>query len=153
MKATKIEPIIRDYEAYHQDPVNIKVHLICVPLIMLSVLGLLNALPTGSGVPGAGHLMAALFLGYYLIFARGYFTACLILFALLIAADLLLSQLPIALYSGLNISVFILAWIGQFWGHRREGNRPAFVENSSRTIHYMFMAPLLVVRHIHQLFS
>ena len=148
-----IDQVIEEYESYHQDPTNIKYHLVCVPLIMLSVLGVLNAIPVSLGPLGLGHLVAAIFLGYYLIFARAYFVSCVVLFGLLIIVDMVLSQLPLYTYVGLNIAIFFLAWVGQFLGHRHEGNKPAFVDNASGTIHYTFMAPILVVRHIKKLFS
>ena len=43
-KRTKMKPIqnwLDEYAESHQNPANIKIHWICVPLIMLSIIGLL----------------------------------------------------------------------------------------------------------------
>ena len=148
-----LEKLIQDYEYYHQDPFNIKIHLICVPLIMLSVLGFLNSVPIALGNLGLGHLVAGLFLIYYLLFARPYFVPLVALFVLVIAADMLLSQMRFTYYLGLNIAIFVICWIFQFWGHRHEGNNPAFIDNKETGIYSTFMAPILVVRHARELFT
>ena len=43
IKRTKMKPIqnwLDEYAESHQNPANIKIHWICVPLIMLSIIGL-----------------------------------------------------------------------------------------------------------------
>ena len=142
-----LDKIIADYESYHQDPVNIRIHLICVPLIMLSVLGVLNALPLSLAGLGLGHFVAAVFFVYYLIFARKYLLPLAVLFGLIIVADALLATLPLRYYVGINIVIFVVSWFFQFWGHRHEGNKPAFIDNKETGFHSTFMAPILVVRH------
>lgn len=147
-----LDKFIRDYESYHRDPFNIKIHVICVPLIILSVLGMLNAIPIAWGPVRIGHVVCLLYLSYYVFYARSYLLPCLAMFAALIAIDLQLAKLSIQLYLSLHISVFVVCWILQFWGHKVEGNRPAFIDNKESGFHSTFMAPILVIRHIRVIF-
>jgi len=45
-------------------------------------------------------------------------------------------------------ALFVVCWILQFWGHKKEGNKPAFIGNKESGLHSTFMAPILVIRHI-----
>jgi len=146
-----LDKIISDYESYHKDPLNIKIHIICVPLIILSVVGILNAIPVAWGPVRIGHVVCFLYFSYYIFFARPYLLSCFTLFAVLIAADFLLAKLPSQLYLSINVSIFVVCWILQFWGHKKEGNKPAFIDNKETAIHSTFMAPIMVIRHIKNL--
>ena len=139
---------ISDYESYHQDPVNIKIHVVCVPLIILSVLGMLNMIPIAWGPVRVGHVVGLLYFSYYIFYARPYVLPCFAMFGVLIAADFQLAKLSTQLYLSIQVSIFVLGWILQFWGHKKEGNQPAFIANKESGLHSMFMAPILVVRHI-----
>jgi len=143
-----LDKLISDYESYHQDPFNIKIHVICVPLIILSVLGMLNAIPIAWGPVGIGHIVGSLYFSYYIFYARPYALPCLAMFAALIVADALLAQLPTQFYLSIDVFFFVVGWILQFWGHKKEGNKPAFIDNKESGLHSMFMAPILVIRHI-----
>jgi uncharacterized membrane protein YGL010W len=74
------------------------------------------------------------------------------MFAALIAVDFLLAKLSTQLYLSIHISLFIICWVLQFWGHKKEGNKPAFLGNKETGIHSIFMAPILVIRHIRIIF-
>jgi len=147
-----LDKLISDYEIYHRNPLNIKIHVICVPLIILSILGMLNALPLAWGPLRIGYIVCILYFSYYVFCARPYVLPLFAMVAVLIAVDFLLAKLPIRLYLSINVSLFVGGWILQFWGHKKEGNKPAFVDNKESGIHSMFMAPLLVIRHIRVLF-
>jgi len=147
-----LDKFISDYESYHKDPLNIKIHMICVPLIILSVVGMLNAIPVTWGPVRIGHVVCLLYFSYYIIFARPYLLSCFTMFAALIAVDFLLAKLPLQLYLSINISIFVVSWILQIWGHKKEGNKPAFIDNKETAIHSTFMAPIMVIRHIRNIF-
>jgi len=147
-----LDKFISDYESYHKDPLNIKIHMICVPLIILSVVGMLNAIPVTWGPVRIGHVVCLLYFCYYIFFARPYLLSCFTMFAALIAVDFLLAKLPLQLYLSINISIFVVSWILQIWGHKKEGNKPAFIDNKETAIHSTFMAPIMVIRHIRNIF-
>ena len=143
-----LDKVINDYESYHMDPLNIKIHIICVPLIILSVIGMLNAIPVAWGPVRTGHVVCFLYSSYYIFYARPYLLSCFTMFATLIAADFLLAKLSSQLYLSINVSLFVVSWILQIWGHKKEGNKPAFIDNKETAIHSTFMAPIMVIRHI-----
>ncbi len=147
-----LDKVISDYESYHKDPLNIKIHVVCVPLIILSVLGLLNAIPIAWGPVRIGHIVCSLYLSYYIFYARPYLLPCFAMFAVLIAADFQLVKLSTQLYLSIHISLFVVCWILQFWGHKKEGNKRAFIDNKESGLHSTFMAPILVIRHIRIIF-
>ena len=143
-----LDKVISDYESYHKDPLNIKIHVICVPLIILSVVGMLNAIPIAWGPVRIGHIVCSLYFSYYIFYARPYLLPCFVMFAALIAVDFQLAKLSTQLYLSINISLFVVCWILQFWGHKKEGNKPALIDNKESGLHSTFMAPILVIRHI-----
>ena len=146
-----LDKVINDYESYHKDPLNIKIHIICVPLIILSVIGMLNAIPVAWGPVRIGHVVCFLYSSYYIFYARPYLLSCFTMFATLIAADFLLAKLSSQLYLSINVSLFVVSWILQIWGHKKEGNKPAFIDNKETAVHSTFMAPIMVIRHIMKL--
>ncbi|HIF52235.1 MAG TPA: DUF962 domain-containing protein [Thiotrichaceae bacterium] len=147
-----LDKFISDYDSYHKDPLNIKIHVVCVPLIILSVVGILNAIPISWGHIRIGHIVCSLYFSYYIFFARTYLPPCFVMFTALIAVDFLLAKLSTQLYLSIHISLFIICWVLQFWGHKKEGNKPAFLGNKETGIHSIFMAPILVIRHIRIIF-
>ena len=124
---------LSEYGESHQNPTNKMVHWICVPAIFFSVVGLLYSVKLGVTL-GAGPelnlamVVLALVVLYYLrlspALSGGMFLfalLCLFLAQQIEAAGLVLWQVCVA--------VFVLAWIGQFWGHKVEGKKPSFLKD------------------------
>lgn len=147
-----LDKIISDYESFHKNSLNIRIHIICVPLIILSIVGMLNAIPIAWGAVRIGHIVCLLYSSYYVFFARSYLLPCFTLFAALFVVDFLLAKLSTQVYLSINVSLFVVCWILQFWGHKKEGNKPAFIDNKETAFHSTFMAPIMVIRHIRNFF-
>jgi uncharacterized membrane protein YGL010W len=47
-----------------------------------------------------------------------------------------------------NIVIFVLAWIGQFVGHKIEGQKPSFLED----VQFLLIGPLWVVKGLRAIF-
>jgi len=119
-----------NYSADHQNPTNRLIHWICVPAILWAVVALLWLIPVPASIgrPGfwCGLIMVAA-LSFYWRLSRP-------LGAAMIAFFIVLALLTEALYRALGpqhllwaaIAVFVVAWIGQFIGHKIEGGRPSF---------------------------
>ncbi len=109
------------YGESHQNGTNKAIHWICVPLITWSVLALLWA-----WTPLAALCVVALALGFY-----GYLSMPIALGMLgvvaVMAYPLARLERPTLLIAG--VVVFVLAWIGQFIGHRIEGRKPSFFDD------------------------
>lgn len=132
-----------EYGESHQDPVNKRIHWVCVPAIVLSVIGLLWSIPVPAAFAAISPalnwavLLAMVAVVYYFILsvplALG---AAAVLFLLLLAAAGL-DQLPIPLWVT-SVVIFVVAWIGQFIGHHIEGRKPSFFKD----LQFLMIGPL-----------
>jgi len=57
--------------------------------------------------------------------------------------------LPPSLLLPLALSAFVLAWIGQFIGHKIEGKKPSFFED----IQFLLIGPLFVLSFLYRRLS
>lgn len=137
-------PIDRWLDSYsrdHRDPRNQIIHLVCVPLILWSVLAMLWTIPVppGLGQPGFWAGMAMFFTAiYYWRLSRPLGFGMVLMYVVMGLATFLLHQLLGQDLLWLAIAVFVLAWIGQFVGHKIEGARPSFFTD----LQYLLIGPL-----------
>jgi len=129
------------YSADHRNPVNQRLHWLCVPPIVWTVVALLWTVPVPSAWarPGAWAVLAMFlaFVWYYRL-SRRLGLALLVAFALLaLFTGWLYGALGAANLRWLAVGVFVLAWIGQFVGHAFEGRRPSFFTDLS----YLLVGP------------
>ena len=122
---------LAEYAESHRHPLNKTLHWICVPAIVLAVLGALRALPAPATLQpfgGWAAVAAVLALGYW---TRLSWRLALGMLPLLAALGYALHALdaagPPPWLSCLVI--FVVAWIGQFVGHRIEGRKPSFLKD------------------------
>ncbi|HEU4951683.1 MAG TPA: Mpo1-like protein [Holophagaceae bacterium] len=115
------------YGGDHRNPVNHGIHVLCIPLIVFSALGLLGLIPPKVvllGVPfGWPELALAVLVAFY-----AQHDLRLALFAIPIGAVMavLARHLPWPAHAG----IFAAAWIAQFIGHGAfEKNRPSLTAN------------------------
>jgi uncharacterized membrane protein YGL010W len=130
--ARRVDQLLAHYEESHRDPRNERIHCVAIPLIMLSLVGLLFAIH-----PWAAYLFIAASMVYY---AR--------LSAVFLLSMALLSALAVALVHAMgdrvlpiSLTIFVLAWIAQFVGHKMEGRKPSFFED----LQYLWVGPLFVL--------
>ena len=131
---------IEEYGASHQNPTNKLIHWICVPLIMLSLLSLISIIPfpfKNYELLTFGDLVVkinwmTLFLAYSIFFyLRLSFSIAIGMFLiaiLMIASISWIEFLDPSIWK-LSLIIFTLAWIGQFIGHKIEGQKPSFFED------------------------
>lgn len=133
------------YAESHQNPTNKKIHYICVPLIMLTLLGLLwettkPALFDGSVWFNWAMLLTAIAFIFYLYLSLRLFVAMIIVYAPFVTVNYWLHiQQPFNLYLFYGL-IFVLAWIGQFIGHKIEGKKPSFLTD----LLFLFIGPIWV---------
>lgn len=134
------------YAVSHQNPTNKKIHWICVPSIVFSLIGLLWSIPHGyfAGVlPGAmdpflnwGSIFIVAASVYYLFLSRTIFVGMVIVASLSLFGNFWLSQQSLPLWQS-SLGIFVVAWIGQFIGHKIEGAKPSFFED----IQFLLIGP------------
>jgi uncharacterized membrane protein YGL010W len=143
-----------EYGASHQNPTNKLLHWLCVPPIVLSVMGLLWSLPVPASFAGASHwlnwatLSAAAALVYYFALSPALALGVLLAFVMLLLVTQALAQLPWPLWIT-SLAIFVVAWIGQFVGHAVEGKRPSFFKD----LQFLLIGPLWLLAAAYRRFG
>jgi uncharacterized membrane protein YGL010W len=143
-----------EYGASHENPTNKLLHWICVPPIVLAVLGFLWSLPVPAAFAGASPwlnwatLAAAAALAYYFALSPALAAGMLIGFLLLLLITQALTHLPWPLWIT-SLAIFVGAWIGQFAGHAVEGKRPSFFKD----LQFLLIGPLWLLAAAYRRFS
>lgn len=138
-----------EYGVSHKNHTNQVIHKVCVPLIMLTVVGFLWSLPTPAffnKIPILNWATVFLFfcLGFYLTLNVKMFFGMLIQTTIMCIICHYLNRAGILL--PFSIVVFVLAWIGQFWGHKIEGKKPSFFQD----LVFLLIGPLWVTRFLYR---
>jgi len=125
-----------EYAVSHQHETNQQNHYICVPVIFFSIVGLLMSIPNallinlGLENPLIGNWASVLLIPVLLFYLRLSFSLFLRMLgfsALCVIGNYYLGEaLPLFATS---IVIFVLAWIGQFYGHKVEGKKPSFLKD------------------------
>ncbi|UGQ45742.1 Mpo1 family 2-hydroxy fatty acid dioxygenase [Massilia endophytica] len=133
-----IHELLAQYAESHRDPANELIHIVCVPLIVFSLLGLLWALH-----PLLAAVAAAAAMVYYfrlsVPFAKGMLLMSMVMLGVLAALP------PIAVLP-LSLAIFVLAWAGQFIGHKIEGKKPSFFDD----LRFLLIGPLFVLSFLYR---
>lgn len=135
--------LLAEYAADHRHPVNERLHRLCVPAIVISLLGLLWALPfpaLAEDMPRIANwatlaLIAAL--AWYLRLSPRLGLGMAVVAAIALGIVAALAMLPAPLWL-VSASIFAAAWVGQFIGHAYEGRRPSFL----RDLRFLLVGPL-----------
>lgn len=141
-----------EYALSHQNKTNIIIHYICVPLIFFSVIGLLMSIPTTFLEEKLGMynplienwaIVVGLVISiFYLRLGFWYFVQMLFVILLCIVLNFWIAKHFSIFY--ISISIFILAWIGQFYGHKVEGAKPSFLKD----LQFLLIGPLWVIQKL-----
>lgn len=119
-----------NYSKDHRHPTNRVIHWICVPAILWSVIAALWVIPVPAAVgrPGfwAAMAMVASFAFYWRMSKPIGFAMLIVFVALGLLTEWLYRTLGPSDLLWLALAVFVVAWIGQFIGHKIEGARPSF---------------------------
>jgi uncharacterized membrane protein YGL010W len=133
VKQRQIDVLINKYTESHLNPVNEAIHCICVPAIVLSFLGMIWAVH-----PLAAVAVTVVSLLYYLSLSPMFAFAMLIMASSMLW---LLESMPQAAVLPGSVIVFVVAWIGQFIGHKIEGKKPSFLDD----LRFLLIGPLFVL--------
>ena len=117
-----------EYSESHQNKTNKVIHWLCVPAILFSIIGILAQFSA---------MLTALILVLTLVFyARLDLVLAVAMAALLFVMAWLIVILPVG--AGFYIGLFVVAWIGQFYGHKVEGKKPSFFKD----LQFLLIGPL-----------
>ncbi len=136
-----VEALFADYAAYHQTAGNKLFHRIGIPMIMLTLIGMLThvALFDVATVRiDAAMLLIALASAYYFVIE---WRLAIAMTAVSIVFYFLGSLIPF----WINVALFVLGWIFQFIGHKvYEHKNPAFFRNFV----HLLVGPLWILNDI-----
>ncbi len=120
-----------EYSESHQNKTNKLIHWICVPTIYFSIIGILAHFSV--------LLTALLLVLAFVFYARLDIVLAVAMAALTLVMAWLIFILPAG--AGLYIALFVLAWIGQFYGHKVEGKKPSFFKD----LQFLLIGPIWCV--------
>lgn len=131
----RVDQLLAHYGESHRHPTNELIHYSAIPLIMLSLVGLIYALH-----PLAAYAFIAASLVYYARLSLVFFITMLVGSALMLALISAMGEQRVPICA----SVFVVAWVFQFIGHKIEGKKPSFFED----LQYLWVGPLFVLSHL-----
>jgi len=145
-----IDQLLITYGESHQNATNKLIHWVCVPAIMFSLLTLLFAIPFFTERTWWANWAFVLLVGAWLYYAR---LSMSMLFGFVVIGGLMLWGImglyrlaeydagTLALYA---LIIFLIAWIGQFIGHKIEGKKPSFLQD----VQYLLIGPAWLLHFV-----
>lgn len=123
-----------EYGESHRNRINKLIHWVCVPVITFSVLGILWSIPVPAAMAEVSPLLNwavifSLLAGvFYLRLSRPVFLGMAALTVALLALCYAIDRSGLSLL-WTSVIVFVVAWVGQFIGHKIEGKKPSFFKD------------------------
>lgn len=136
-----IDHLLAQYRDSHRHPTNELIHMVCVPAIVFSLLGLVWAIH-----PLLALALVGWSLYYYDKLSRPFAIG---MAAMALVFVLVLSLVPQVVVLPLSLAVFVLAWLGQFIGHQIEGKKPSFLDD----LRFLMIGPLFVLSFLYRRFK
>ncbi|UUZ52562.1 DUF962 domain-containing protein [Massilia sp. H-1] len=133
-----IDTLLAKYSESHLNHTNELIHFVCVPVIVFTLLGIVWWIH-----PLAAVAVTVVSMIYYIKLSKAFAVGMLLMSAAmlgLLSCCLLTTVLP------LSLSIFVLAWIGQFIGHKIEGKKPSFFDD----LRFLLIGPLFVLSFLYR---
>jgi uncharacterized membrane protein YGL010W len=151
----RIDALLLEYGESHQNATNKAIHWICVPLIFLSVVGMIASIPAGmvASMMGEGNpyanwatVLLVLVIVYYASLSI-WLTVGMAIFSLLCLMLVnIIVQLNVAPLWLVSVIIFVVAWIGQFYGHKVEGKKPSFLKD----VQFLLIGPAWLMHFVYK---
>jgi uncharacterized membrane protein YGL010W len=152
---SEVDVLFDKYAESHQNPSNEIIHWICVPLIVFSLLGLVWAIPFPhieflgkyNGYLNWASFLIAFSVYYYLKLSP---VLSYLMLLLIFGMSMIIVQLEKWEASGgpalwlVCLVIFVIAWIGQFIGHKIEGKKPSFLDD----VKFLLIGPIWLLHFI-----
>lgn len=151
----RIDQLLLEYGESHQNGTNKTIHWVCVPLIFLSIVGLIASIPSGvvQSVLGEGNpyanwaaVVLVLVIIYYVSLSISLSIGMMLFGVLCLFVVKVIVQLDIAPLWMVSLVIFALAWIGQFYGHKVEGKKPSFFKD----VQFLLIGPAWLMHFIYK---
>ncbi len=144
-----IQQWMEDYGASHQNSTNKLIHWICVPFIFFSITGFFYSIDIPIEVREGVRLNMAIVLligltVYYFFLSRTLWIGMFLFSILCVLGCYFIERSGLTLWV-VCLTIFALAWIGQFYGHSVEGKKPSFVKD----IQFLLIGPAWLMSFIY----
>ncbi len=142
---------LSEYGESHRNHTNKLIHWVCVPTIFFSITGLLYSVK----FPLAFYpdhklnlaiIVMAVVILYYMLLSRSLWIGMSLFgLACLFICHWIERSFTTPLWL-VCIVLFVLAWIGQFYGHKIEGKKPSFLKD----LQFLMIGPAWLMSFIYQ---
>lgn len=145
-----IDAWLNEYGESHQNPTNKLVHWICVPAIFFSVVGLLYSVKLPFSIAenlqlNLAMVILALVSLYYIRLSVTLAVGLLLFAGLCLYLAQQIENQGLVLWK-VSLGIFVIAWIGQFWGHKVEGKKPSFFKD----LQFLMIGPAWLMHFIYK---
>lgn len=141
----KIDQLFAEYAESHQNHTNKAIHWICVPLIFFSILGFVSLIPAPHFFMRYFGAISLVSMGALLLVTVFYFRLswqiALMMIILMLLMELFFYFINIQFEHRswmVYLAVFVISWIGQFYGHKIEGKKPSFLKD----LQFLLVGPI-----------
>ena len=149
----KIDRLFSEYGESHQDETNKLIHWICVPAIFFSLVAFMYGIKLGSATGlfqlNLGVLLLVLAMLYYAGLSGTIWVGMLFFSAGCLFICHILEKAGVFPLWQIAAVIFILAWIGQFYGHKIEGKKPSFLKD----LEFLLVGPAWLMGFIYRKLS
>jgi uncharacterized membrane protein YGL010W len=141
---------LSDYGEHHQNRTNKALHWVGIPIIVLSLVGMLYLVPLPCTLSCRGITVAfaviVLALLYYFSLSRPLAVGMLIVFGAMYAVIVITVAALGDRAFPVMLGVFLLGWVIQFVGHKIEGQKPSFFED----LQFLLVGPLWLLSDVYR---
>jgi uncharacterized membrane protein YGL010W len=150
----RVDTLLDNYSADHQNPTNQAIHLACVPAIAWSVSAMLWAIPSPPGLSTTAWLPHGVWAGLAMVLAliaywrlsKRLAMGMLVAFVATVFLNRWIAQTyGVMVLLWLGVGAFVVAWVVQFIGHNIEGKRPSFLTDMV----YLLVGPIWTLRKLY----
>ncbi|MEO7043752.1 MAG: Mpo1-like protein [Ferruginibacter sp.] len=145
-----IQQWLNEYGESHKNETNKLIHWICVPAIFFSIIGLFYSIKLPFFWQGhqlnIAFILMALVIIYYFSLSRTLWIGMLLFGVLCLFICHLVERSGIIQLWLFSVIVFVLAWIGQFYGHKIEGKKPSFLKD----LQFLMIGPAWLMSFIYK---
>ncbi len=140
-----------EYGDSHQNATNKLLHWVCVPAIVASLLALVWSIPQPAVMKPMLYLnwatlLIAAAMVFYFRLSIPLALGMLAFLAILVLAIARLDRMGEPPLWQMALAVFVLAWIGQFIGHKIEGKKPSFFQD----LQFLLIGPIWLLAFIYR---
>jgi uncharacterized membrane protein YGL010W len=145
-----VDQWLNEYGESHQNHTNKSIHWVCVPAIFFSIVGLLYSIQLpwmiNSITINVAMIVLLLTTLHYLRLSLSLGIGMFLFGILCLFLCFLIEKyVPIPLWM-VSVIIFVIAWIGQFYGHNIEGRKPSFLKD----IQFLLIGPMWLMSSIYK---